>query len=329
LPFFVLPALYAVFAWWFSTGAILYLDGLPRRTFRWSMMAATLISGLALYGLFTSRSDTTPNGAYVAFTSGLFLWAWLEMTYYMGFVTGPRRQLCPAGCSGWRHFGHAVQSSLYHELATIGLATTIYGATRGAPNQIALWTFVVLWWVQISAKLNVFLGVPNVSADFVPEHLAFLKSFLTKKPMNLLFPVSVTASVVLATLAAQRAMSAEAAPFDAAGLAFLATLMALAVLEHWFLVVPIPIDALWRWSLTSRGTTGEAAATADAPSPDAAKSAGGCRHSPARREAASPEFGLPLPHGANSLDARKRVAGLFAEADLPHPATPSIARRQR
>ena len=28
------PVLCTLFVWWFSTGAILYLDGLPRRTHR-------------------------------------------------------------------------------------------------------------------------------------------------------------------------------------------------------------------------------------------------------------------------------------------------------
>ena len=38
-----------------------------------------------------------------------------------------------------------------------------------------------------------FLGVPNLTEEFLPEHLHYLKSFLSRKPMNLLFPVSVTA----------------------------------------------------------------------------------------------------------------------------------------
>jgi hypothetical protein len=28
--------------------------------------------------------------------------------------------------------------------------------------------------------------------------------------------------------------------------------MALAVLEHWFMVLPLPFEALWRWGLRSR-----------------------------------------------------------------------------
>jgi hypothetical protein len=33
------------------------------------------------------------------------------------------------------------------------------------------------------------------------------------------------------------------------GLMLLATLSALAVLEHWFMVLPLPLEALWCWSL--------------------------------------------------------------------------------
>ena len=40
-----LPVLYALFVWWFSTGVIIYLDGLPVRTFRWSMLGATATLG--------------------------------------------------------------------------------------------------------------------------------------------------------------------------------------------------------------------------------------------------------------------------------------------
>ena len=38
-----LPALHGLLIWWFSTGLILFLDGLPKRTFRWSMAAATVL----------------------------------------------------------------------------------------------------------------------------------------------------------------------------------------------------------------------------------------------------------------------------------------------
>ena len=51
---FLLPVLYTLFVWWFSTGAILYLDGLPKRTFPWTMRGATIVLAAAFYGLFAT-----------------------------------------------------------------------------------------------------------------------------------------------------------------------------------------------------------------------------------------------------------------------------------
>ena len=251
---YVFPALFALFVWWFSTGVIMYLDGLPRRTFKWSMVGATAVLAASLYGLYASRGDTTLGGAYAGFTCGLLAWGWQEISFYMGFVTGTRKQPCEEGCRGWRHFGHAIQTSLWHELAIIGAAIVVVALTWHAANQVGMWTFMVLWWMHQSAKLNVFLGVRNLNEEFLPEHLQFLRSFLTKKPMNLLFPVSITVSTVILVRLVDAAIAPGATRFEAAGFCFLSVLMALAVLEHWLLVLPLPAAALWGWSLSSRKT---------------------------------------------------------------------------
>ena len=250
---YVLPVLFALFVWWFSTGIIMYLDGLPRRTFNWSMIGATLMLGASLWGVYASRGDTSVKGAYCAFSCGLLAWGWQEISFYMGFVTGTRKDPCPEGCSGWRHFGHAIQTSLWHELAIIGSAAIVVALTWHSPNQVGTWTFMVLWWMHQSAKLNVFLGVRNLNEEFLPEHLQFLRSFLTKKPMNLLFPVSVTVSTVIAVHLVNMAGAHGADAFQRAGFTFLATMMVLAIVEHWLLVLPLPAAALWGWSLKSRG----------------------------------------------------------------------------
>ena len=144
-----------------------------------------------------------------------------------------------------------MQTSLWHELAIIGAATVIVALTWGRPNQIGMWTFIVLWWMHQSAKLNVFFGVRNLNEEFLPEHLTFLKSFLKSKPMNLLFPFSITISMVIATMLFEHAAHAGTA-FARAGDMFLGTLMGLAILEHWFLVIPLPAGKLWQWGLASR-----------------------------------------------------------------------------
>ncbi|MFN8480920.1 MAG: putative photosynthetic complex assembly protein PuhE [Kouleothrix sp.] len=245
------PMLFALFVWWFSTGVIIYLDGLPRRTFKWSFLGGTILMFVALWGLASTRNDTSIMGAYLAFTWGTLAWGWQEMSFYMGYVTGPRTAPCPEGCGGIRHFGHAIQTSLYHELAVIAAAVAVLALTWGGTNQIGTWTFLIMWWMHQSAKLNVFFGVRNLSEEFLPEHLQFLRSFLTKKPMNAFFPISVTISTIITALLFQRAFAANASDFQAIGFTFLGFLMALAILEHWLLVMPFP-SKIWDWGLRSR-----------------------------------------------------------------------------
>ncbi|MBP0614867.1 putative photosynthetic complex assembly protein PuhE [Jiella mangrovi] len=250
---YLYPALFALVVWWASTVAIIYLDGLPKKTFKYSMIGATFVFAISLIGLQKSAQDATITGAYLAFTWGLLAWGWQEMSFYMGYVTGSRKQPCPENCRGWPHFVHAVQTSLYHELAIIVAAVAVVWLTWGAPNQIGMWTFMVLWWMHQSAKLNVFLGVRNLNEEFLPEHLEFLKGFLNKKSMNLLFPFSVTISTVITALLVTAAMAEAATSFERAGYTFLAVLMALAILEHWMLVLPMPTATLWSPGLKSRG----------------------------------------------------------------------------
>jgi putative photosynthetic complex assembly protein 2 len=167
---------------------------------------------------------------------------------------------CPPGAAGWRRFALATETLIYHELALVAAAIAVVSLTWGEPNQVGTWTFVILWVMRQSAKMNVFLGVRNLSEEFLPPHLQYLKSFFRRRPMNLLFPVSVTASTVVAVLLFKVALQAEAASFDQAAFLFLATLLTLAVLEHWFLVIPLPVGALWNWSLRSRDVERPAAA---------------------------------------------------------------------
>jgi putative photosynthetic complex assembly protein 2 len=150
-----------------------------------------------------------------------------------------------------RHFRHAIEAILWHELAIVAGALLVALATRGGSNRVGLLAFLVLWGMRESAKLNLFLGVRNLGEAFLPERLRYLLSFFRRRPMNLLFPVSVTVGSWLAVEFAGRALDATSA-FAVTGQAMLATLCALAMLEHWLMVLPLPADALWRWSLEGR-----------------------------------------------------------------------------
>ncbi|MEM9355277.1 MAG: putative photosynthetic complex assembly protein PuhE [Pseudomonadota bacterium] len=247
----LVAGLFAVFIWWFSTGVILYLDGLPRSTHAWSLLAITVLSVAALIGLASTSSVTTPLAAYAAFSFAILCWGWQEMTLYLGVITGPRTKAADSQSRGWQRLSHAVQVIIYHELAILLMGLMICAITWQAENQVGLYAYLVLWWMRLSAKMNVFLGVPNHATDFLPDNISYLQTYFTKQPMNLLFPFSVTVSTVIAGLLFNAAVAAPAGSFDEAAYGLLAVLVALAVLEHWFLVLPVPVNALWSWGLTS------------------------------------------------------------------------------
>lgn len=243
----LLPAVFAIFIWWFSTGVILLLDNLPRTTFRWSIVLSSLLAGSALLGLAHTAGQTTEAGAYCAFTCALLVWGWHELTFLTGWLTGPRKIASPAGLTGWPRFSQAVAAILWHEIGILAMGAAIVAITWNAPNQVGTWTFAVLWTMRTSAKLNLFLGVRNLSEEFLPPHLKYLQSFFRRRKMNLLFPLSVTAATAVAAMMVAAALRAPAA--EAVGLVLVTTMLALAILEHWLLVLPLPSTALWRWAM--------------------------------------------------------------------------------
>lgn len=253
---------FALFAWWASTGLILALDRLPRWTFPWMMAGVSLLTALALAGLAWSAHQTSVAGALCAFACALVVWGWTEVSFLTGWITGPRTTASPPGTRGLERLGHAIGAVIWHEIAILVGFLIVLVIVRDAPNAVALWTYGVLWAMRLSAKINIFLGVPNHAESFLPDHLRYLTSWFTKKPMNFFFPVSVSAALVALAILAQPAFAADATAFEAAAAALVATLLALAVLEHWFLVLPFDSIALWRFGAAARHG---AAAPAEAP----------------------------------------------------------------
>ena len=211
------------------------------------MLGATAILIGALCGLAMSSVHHTVAAAYIAFTCAVLVWGWLEMAFLMGFITGPRPASAPRGAIGWSRFRYATLAILYHELSLVVGIAAVLALTWGAENQVAWWTFLTLWIMRLSAKLNLFLGVPQLNAELLPEHLQFLKSYLTKKSMNFLFPISMIASVIAALVVVQQIIATRYLSFESTGLTLIATLIVLAIVEHWLMVLPIPAAKLWDW----------------------------------------------------------------------------------
>lgn len=260
------PILFTLFLWWFSTGAILYLDGLPRPTFRWSVAGATVVLAAALYAIYATANDTSISAVYCAFACALLIWGWFEITFLMGFITGPRTSDCPSDCSGWLRAWYAFQTILYHELALLVGALLIAILTWGAPNHVGIQTFAILWISRQSTKLNLFLGVRNLSEEFLPDNLRYLQTYFTRRAMNPLFPFSVVAGTVAAVMLWNAALAADVMAGEATAFTFLATLLTLAMLEHWFLILPINFGALWEWGMGSRRKSKRYSATCNSAS---------------------------------------------------------------
>ncbi len=246
------PILFTMFLWWFSTGVILYLDGLPRRTFRWSLAGASVVVAGALMGLAATAEQNSVWASYVAFSCAILVWGWVEMSFLMGLITGPRVTACPQTNNRWHKAWLAFEAIAYHELALLAGAMLIAVMTWDAPNQLGLWTYLVLWVARLSTKLNLFFGVRNLSEEFLPDHLKYMQSYFTRRPMNLLFPFSLILSSLVAVTLWRATIMAGVGPGETVALCFLATLATLAVVEHLFLVVPINFGALWNWAMASR-----------------------------------------------------------------------------
>lgn len=242
----------ACLIWWFSTGAILIAVRLAERggvnAGVWATLAALPLLLAGAWGFWTTLHVETTQADYTAFLSALALWGWVELSFLSGAITGPVRTPCPPALPEWSRFWRAWGTVAHHEIILTVLLAILIELSWGAGNMVGLWTFVILYFARVSAKLNLFLGVAHVNTEFLPKHLSHLPSHFGTARMNWLFPVSITALTVALAFWAERLFLAET-PASETGFALLAALTALALLEHWFLVLPLPDAKLWRWML--------------------------------------------------------------------------------
>jgi len=262
---YALPAVVALFTWWFSTGLVLYAIRGTRPTRKRALVLSTLLAVLSLIGIAVTRDIQTPLAAYTAFLAALGVWGWNEVSFLLGHVTGPIKKDCPADAGPVRRTAYAVGTILYHELAIAAGGVAVYAASIGAENKIALWTYLVLWGMRITAKINIFLGVSNLTDEFLPDNLSYLKSYFGHAPVTPFFALSVTIGTVFAALLFH---GAHGSAFKITGAMLTGSLLSLALIEHWLLVLPFKDSVLWKWALRSKSHR---------PSPEPANSVWGTR----------------------------------------------------
>jgi putative photosynthetic complex assembly protein 2 len=249
MPESVTAALIAIFLWWLTTGAILFaVTRLAGHRLALGAASAGLLA-IGLVMLHAASDDVTANGAYLSFVAALAIWGAVEISFLGGLITGPNRSEMPAQFTGLRRFWSATRVVLWHELFILGLGFLLIIAFAQGPNQIGLLTYGILWLMRLSAKLNLYLGVRNTGERLLPAHLRYMSSYFAHRPMNLLFPFSITLGTILSAWLFHKAFAAGADAHQATGFMLVATMASLAVIEHWFLMLPLPLEALWRWGL--------------------------------------------------------------------------------
>jgi putative photosynthetic complex assembly protein 2 len=238
----------ALFLWWFSTGAILWVVrrsvGGRSRAALWSL--PVLIAGLV--GFWLSLGDGSTGSIYLGFTSALAIWGWIELAFLCGMITGPNAYPCPNDAPLWERFIRAWGTIAYHEMLLVLITIALALISWNQPNTAGAWCFGILFAARISAKLNLFFGVPKFNTEFLPDHLSHLPSHFRIARMNWFFPISVSLLSLAVAWFMARAGHAATDPIKTMQI-LMASLTALALLEHWLLVLPLPDAKLWRWML--------------------------------------------------------------------------------
>ncbi|UZK69547.1 putative photosynthetic complex assembly protein PuhE [Sphingomonas sp. S1-29] len=244
------PLLFALLMWFVGTAAVVWLDSRPRATFRTSFRLAGVAALAATGAIWWVARDASASGAYIGFAAAIVIWGWHEMGFLMGFVAGPRRTPCPAGATGMARFRAATETVIHHEVALAATAIALFVLCWGQPNQAAPLTFALLFALRLSAKINLFLGVANLSDEIFPAHLAYLKTYFGTRPINAWYPVSLALGV------AQVIWAWNFAQGSGGGAAITAMLLvglgALGVVEHLFLVLPLRDGKMWVWASAAK-----------------------------------------------------------------------------
>ena len=241
-----LPLIVVAALWFGSTGLVLWLDSRPPATFGRSLAwaGASAIAGALVLAL--TADDAGASAAYLSFAAALAIWGWHELSFLTGVVTGPNRGPCPPGARGWPRFRAAAATLIHHEIALALTAVLLAGLAWGRANPTGALTFALLFALRLSAKLNLYLGVPAIAAELLPPHLGHLHSYFARAPINALFPFSLVGAIAAAAWFARTALASEGGAAVSASLLF--ALAALGVVEHLFLIIPFREAALWRWA---------------------------------------------------------------------------------
>jgi putative photosynthetic complex assembly protein 2 len=236
--------------WWLVTGVIVALQ-----RNEWTKLAAWVISTAvaiwATHVIHAARAIRTPSSARRTFLASTAIWMWINVALYGGWIVGPGHAARLSGVPIVMRATEAVTSLLWHELLCVLILFVTWLHVRSAPNRLAFTALATYWVVLQVAKVNIFLGVANPGARFLPPHLQFLLTYYGPPANTGWLPVSFFTAFGVALILWWRGWQATDA-FVRQSRALLAMLVALAAVEY--LLLGVHSDApLWEVFLKVRG----------------------------------------------------------------------------
>ncbi|MDB3936330.1 putative photosynthetic complex assembly protein PuhE, partial [Granulosicoccus sp.] len=240
---FVAPILFVIITWWVGTGVVLYLQQRISRVRTGLIVTLAMVSVASLFALLHGSSGTEAWQSYLGFMAAISLWGCIELTYYTGLIGGVHKRSCPDNCNTGKRFRLALGASIWHEVSVLFAGALVLTLLYDASNTAGLYSFMVLWLMRWSAKLNLFFGMPNFNTDWFPKRLAYAHSYIRRSPVTWFFPLS----MLIASFVAANLLSAALAhpPEHSLMMILPGMLILLAILEHVFMALPIADSKMW------------------------------------------------------------------------------------
>nr|WP_298929819.1 putative photosynthetic complex assembly protein PuhE [uncultured Erythrobacter sp.] len=248
----IVPFIVTVAIWFIATGLIAWADNRERATFSRSLIIGGACGIAGLITILIASQTAALWAVYLSFIGALMVWGWHEIGFLTGAAAGPRRVPADEGLSGARRFAQASATVIHHEIALALTALLLISLAWNAPNQIGATVFVLLFGLRLTAKINMYVGVPNSTAEMLPAHLAYLKTYFGENRMTALLALSIFGITAAALWFGSLALAAPVGSAEMVGASLLTTLCLLGALEHVFLALPFRDGMLWGWALPTR-----------------------------------------------------------------------------
>lgn len=212
----------------------------------------TIVCALGFAGVMVASSQTGTWTVYLAFISAIAIWGWVEFTLLSGMITGNSIEPCPGGISELQRFRLAFRTIAHHEYALVVMLTTLAILDTNIGSGMAIKTFALLWVLRLGAKLTIFSGAPELSTNMMPERLTYMTTYFRHDRVSVAFWLSFSLCTAFFAAGLYALLSVNYTVVTQTQIVMLTTLVALAMVEHAFMVLPVADSKLWSWAMPKR-----------------------------------------------------------------------------